>query len=150
MPTAYILVRTQHTLDYTKPYVKVAYNLHNQLKTPYSLDPSLQWSESAPLRDPVPPGQRNITLAAGTDKDLGIDIEILRASYIRRVLYDELLGRVCAEMREAMTEGALGIQWYGDMIGFHTGAHMRCAANSTQSKERHVWWDILEVPVNLR
>ncbi|EOA83618.1 hypothetical protein ACJQWK_00029 [Exserohilum turcicum] len=149
MPSAFVLVRTQHTRDYTKPDVEITYNLHNKLKTPYSLDPSLQWSESAPLRDPVLHRRSNITLAAGTQKVLGVDIELLRASYIRRLLYDELLGRVCGEMREAMTEGALGLQWYGDSVDFYTGAHMRCAANTTRSYERHVWWDIFEVFVDL-
>jgi hypothetical protein len=149
MPRAYVLVRTQHTSDYTKPIVKLVYNLHNKSGTTYKLDPSLQWSESAPLRDPVPPRQKHAILAAGTVKNPGVDIQVLRASYIRGFLYEELRGRVCVEMRDAMSQGALGLQWYGDIAGFHTGGHMRCAANSSQSKERHVWWDILETTVDL-
>ena len=149
MPTAYVLVRTQHSLDYPKPGIEVTYNLHNQFRTPYTLNPCFLWSESAPLSDPVPPRQKHVIVAAGTPKTPGVDIEVLRAGYVRSFIYEELLSRVCAEMRDAMAQGPLGLQWYGDKDGFHRGGHMRCAACSVQRAERHVWWDIVEVTVDL-
>lgn len=149
MLTAYVLVRTQHSLDYTKPEVTVAYNVHSPCKRSYTLTPSLRWAESAPLDDPSPPRKKRIIVAAGISKAPGIDIEVLRAGYIRTFIYEELLGRVCAEMRDAMSYGPLGLQWYGNVPDFHSGGHMRCASSSVQKAERHVWWDIMEVVVDL-
>jgi hypothetical protein len=75
---------------------------------------------------------------------------MLRAGYGRSRVYKELLGRVCVEIRDAMSQGTLGLQCYGNIMGVHPGEQTRCAVNSSQSKEWHAWWDTVETAVDLK
>ncbi|EUC44884.1 hypothetical protein COCMIDRAFT_97068, partial [Bipolaris oryzae ATCC 44560] len=79
-----------------------------------------------------------------------INVKISSAGYGRSGVYEELLDRVCVQMRDAMSQGTLGLQCYGDIVGVHPGEHKRCAVNPSQSKEWHVCCDIVETAVDPR